>query len=227
MNDIERKKLAMYESIVSYLLENRDILSTVRGFSWSLTKLRRVIDEIELKEKEISSQTLEKTIQTSKAREELILKLTPMVTSMFTYSKQIGDVYLKEKSRCTQSFLVRLRDSELIDKSNALRQLAGRHIDGLKGFGITKNFLNELEINIEQFKKSLENKITSFISSDAVESLRKLFEYADRILMEQMDKFVEQLDEEYEEFYEDYLLIRAMENTEEIEDGLEIEEIEV
>jgi hypothetical protein len=41
-----------------------------------------------------------------------------------------------------------------------------------------------------------------------------------------MDKFVELLDEQFEEFYDEYILIRAMENQEEIEDSLEIEEIE-
>lgn len=226
MNDLERKKLGMYESLISYLHENRDITSTIRGFNWSLTKLKRVIDEIEQKEKEISSQTLEKTIQTSKAREELIENLTPVISSLFTYSRQVGDVYLKEKTRCTQSFLVRLRDSELIDKSYAIKQLAEKHLNDLKSYKITKKEIERIERSIEQFKKSLENKITSFISSDAVDALNKLFGDADVILMDQMDKYVELLDEAYDEFYEDYLLIRSMENQEELEDSLEIAEVD-
>jgi hypothetical protein len=226
MNDIERNKLGMYDSLIGFLQENRDITTTIRGFNWSLTKLRRVIDDIELKEKEISSQMLEKTIQTSKVREELIVNLSALLTSMFTYSRQIGDVHLKEKCRCTQSSLVRMRDSELIDKAIGTIQISEKHLDGLKSFKIYKKDIERIAKLVEQFKKSLEVKITSFISSDAVESMGTLFQDADRILTDQMDKYIELLDEQYDEFYDDYLLIRTMENQEEMVDSLEIEEIE-
>ncbi len=222
MTDLEKSKIYMYEAVVSLLLENRDIVTLIRPFHTSLNKLRRLIDEIEKKEKELSSQTLSKTIEASKAKEELIPVLSQITSALFIYAKQAGDIKLKEKTRCSNSYFVRLRDSELIDYSSAILNIANKNIASLKKFDITKSHLELLNVKLEQFKNALDNKITGIMSGETVTSITELFVEADNIVSQQMDRYVEILGEEYEEFYDEYLSTRAMESEENEIESLEL-----
>lgn len=227
MSDTERNKLNMYESVVSVCLENREIINSVRSFPWSITKLRKVIDEIKRKEKELSSETLEKTIITYKLKDELIFSLVPVVSSLFNFAKESNNLSLKDKTRHSQSYYVRLRDKELLDKAYGIYSLAERSISRLKKFGISIHSLNELKVKADQFKNALDNKIISFVSSSTVLSLNNLFGEADKILNDNLDIYMEALSGDFEEFYEDYLEARSVEAErllDEEEEVLDVEE---
>jgi hypothetical protein len=224
MSDSEKNRLSMYETVIMYLLENKDIISVNRSFSFTINKLRKAIDEIKIKDKELSSDTLEKTILTYNAKDELIFALVPVTAALYNFAKENGNIELKEKCRMSQSNLVRLRDNELLNKSIAMHHFALNYFSRLGKFGIRKNTLQDLNNKIEKFRNALDNKIVTFVSSNAVLSLNASFQEAERILNDQMDKLMEPFNDENEEFYDDYLSIRSMEYVEGYEDeSLEIE----
>jgi len=227
MSDTERNKLNMYESVVSVCQENREIINTVRSFPWSITKLRKMIDEIKRKEKELSSETLEKTIITYKLRDELIFTLIPVVSALFNFAKENNNLALKEKTRHSQSYYVRLRDRELLDKAFGVYSLAERSLSRLKKFGISIQVLHDLKAKADQFKNALDNKIISFVSSSTVLSLNNLFNEADKLLNNQLDVYMEVLSGDFEEFYEDYLIARSVDEErllDEEEESIDVEE---
>lgn len=211
MTDNEKLKIGMYESVISYLFENRDIISTIRGFTSSINKLRKVIDEIKRKEKELSSDILEKTIISSKAKEDMIVSVIPLAQAIFNYAKQTGNIQLKEKSRLSHSMFERMRDSQLLDKCTMIHMLGAKYISSLAPYAISEDTINNVGTKIEEYRHSLGQKISSFISSDTVVSMNLLFEESDFILMKQMDNYMEILSDEYVEFYDDYLIVRSLE----------------
>lgn len=211
MSDYEQNKLAMFEYLISYLNENRDIISQVRSFSWAINKLRKVIDEIKRKEKVLSSDILEKTIQSAKVKDELIFSLIPISTALFNYAKEIDDIQLKAKVKMGQSYFVRLRDTELLDKSEMLRLLGINVLPQLKKYGITMNTLHNLKLKLDEFKNALNNKVVSLISSSTVVEMNELFLEAEKFL-KQMDSFVEVIGDDYPDFYDEYLEVRSVEN---------------
>jgi hypothetical protein len=218
MSDQEKQKLNMYESLITFLSENRDIISGVRSFSWSISKLRKMVDEIKQKDKEISSVTLEKTIIAYKAKDELIIALVPVASALYTFARDSKNLELKEKARNAQSYYIRLRDRELVDKAVAIYSLALSNLSRLRKFGISASVLNDLKIKIDRFKSALGDKVVSFVSSNAVVSLASLFSEADKILCVQMDNYVENLTDVNEEFYDEYLSIRSMEDQDVIDE---------
>lgn len=226
MNDIETLKLGMYESVLSFLAENRDITSGIRAFSWNISRLRKIIDDIRQKEKDASSKTLEKTIQSSSCREELIFKLVPVANSLYAFAKDRGDLALREKTRFSQSLLVRMKDKELIDKATAVVLISENKLPQLGQFGITDQLLDELKNKIEAYKYSLENKISSFISGSSPSSFEGLFMEADKILAKNIDNFVEMLGDANQEFYDDYLIARSLDSQDQKKLLMEIEEEE-
>lgn len=211
MNDFEKQKLGMYESVLTLLSENRDIVSTVRAFTSNSVRLRKVMDEIRRLDRELSSEILNKTIQNASAKEELIVTLTPVIAGLFNHAKETNDLRLKEKTRLTKSNLFRMLDKELIDNAEAIRLLALTYIVQLKKYGVSPNNIHQLNDKLTAFRNTLENKVSSLISSSTVMMLSELFKKADDILTV-MDMFVESLEDEYEEFYEEYIDARDIEN---------------
>lgn len=211
MSDHEQNKLSMFESVISYLGENRDITSNVRSFSWAINKLRKVMDEIRRKEKVLSSDILGKTIQSAKVKDELVFTLIPISTALFNYAKEVDDIALKAKVKAGQSYFVRLRDTELLDKSEMLRLIGLNILPQLKKYGISLNTFHNLKLKIEEFRNALNNKVVSLISSSTVMEMNELFLDAEKYL-KQMDVNVEALGDDFPEFYDEYLEVRALEN---------------
>jgi hypothetical protein len=208
----------MYEMVITYLQENKDIISYNSSFSYAISKLRNAIDEIKLKDRELSSDVFGKTILTNKAKEDLIFTVIPLTTSLYNFAKEKNNLELKEKTRLTQSHCARLRDIELVNQSIAIMHLAIKNFDGLGKYGITKKTVQGLNIKILKFKNALNNKLFKFASSSTALSLNAAFTEAENILINEMDKLVEPFSMENEEFYNDYLSIRSMEYFEESEE---------
>ncbi|MCU7493243.1 MAG: hypothetical protein ACM3UR_02695 [Bacteroidota bacterium] len=223
MNDVEKKKLGMYESVLTLLAENKDITSTVRSFNSTITKLRKAMDEIRRTEKALSSEILDKTILNARAKDNLITALVPVISSLFNYARQTNNLELREKTRFTQSHLVRMLDSELIKKAEGTYLLAEKYMAMARIPGLNNRTLADLSAQTDAFRNTLAKKISSLIDSSTVMFMNDLFNNADSI-MTQMDKFVEQLTEEYEEFYDEYIYARDLENQDQVKAMMELEE---
>lgn len=223
MNDFEKQKLGMYESVLLLLAENKDIVSTVRSFGANISKLRKAMDEIRRVDRELSSEILNKTIQNASAKDELIIVLEPVTTALFNYARKSNDIMLKEKTRLTKSHFVRMLDKELTDKAEAIRVLAVANAPHLKKMGIFQGDIKFLAENLNTFRNTLENKVSSLISSSTVVFLSDLFAKADGI-MSTMDAFVESLDDEFEEFYDEYLEARDLSNQDQAKALMALEE---
>lgn len=223
MNDVEKKKLGMYESVLTLLAENKDITTTVRSFNSTISKLRKAMDEIRRTEKALSSEILDKTILNARAKDNLITALVPVISALFNYARQTNNLELREKTRFTQSHLVRMLDSELIKKAEGIYLLAEKFMAMARIPGLNNRTLAELSDKTGAFRNTLAKKVSSLIDSTTVMFMNDLFNNADAI-MTQMDKFVEQLTEEYEEFYDEYIYARDLENQDQVKAMMELEE---
>jgi hypothetical protein len=218
MSEYEKNKLLMYEIVITYLLENIDIISYNPTFLNAISKLKYAIERIKFKDIELSSDILRKTILTYKAKEDLIFTIIPVTTSLNNYAKEKNNIKLKEKTRLTQSYYIRLRDTELIEQSLAIIYFAKKYFKGLGKYGITKNSIQTLNIEILKFKNTLNNKSITFASNSTNISLVDSFTVAENVLTNQIDRLVEPLNLENQEFYNDYLTIRSMKYFEESEE---------
>jgi len=227
MSDNDKKRLSMYENVISFLQENRDIISLNRSFYYSLSKLKKMVDEIKIRDKELSSDTLEKTVKTYNAKDELILSLVSVTAALYNFARERNDITLKEKTRISQSFFVRLRDVELINRASGIYQIANLNSNVLQKYKVTKQAIQDLKAKLDRFSSALDTKVNSFITGDAAVALSNSFNEAESIINNQLDKLVEQFDSVFPEFYDDYLLIRSMENIEEgEEEEMEMENYE-
>lgn len=224
MSENEQKQLDMYEAVLLLLSENKDIISQMPSFNWAISKLKKVIDEIKREDKVISHETFEITIKTSNIKDNLIFGLVPVVSAVFQYARSSNNLALKEKTRFTQSHFVRMLDKELIERAEVILPIAYKNLAHLGKYGISKKTLEDLGTRIQDFKNILDNKLASLISTSALTPLTELFNEADKILSKYMDVYAENLVEEYEEFYDDYLWTRNVENLDDKKALMELED---
>jgi hypothetical protein len=95
MSDNEKNKLLMYKIVITFLLENKDIISYNPSFSIAISKLKDAINKIKMKDMEISSNILGKTIITSEAKEDLIFTVILVTASQNNFAKKIVLNYKK------------------------------------------------------------------------------------------------------------------------------------
>ncbi|MCU7494532.1 MAG: hypothetical protein HF314_01310 [Ignavibacteria bacterium] len=224
MSDKEQNKLDMYDAVLSLLSDNKEIVSNIPALVSSISRFRKVVDEIRREERTISSEAFEITIRTSKLKDDLIFSLVPVASGLFNFAKENGDLRLKEKCRITQSHFVRMLDRDLLEKAEILRSLAKDHLLKLKKYGINAQKLSEVQAKMTSFRNSLGNKVASFVSTDTMTPLQELFNEADRILSKYMDNYVESLNGSYAEFYDEYLWTRDIENQDAVKVMMELEE---
>ncbi|MGE5497352.1 MAG: hypothetical protein ACM3Q2_04750 [Syntrophothermus sp.] len=224
MSENEQKQLDMYEAVLLLLSENKDIISQMPTFNWAISKLKKVIDEIKREDKVISHETFEITIKTSNIKDNLIFGLVPVTSAVFQYARSVNNLSLKEKTRFTQSHFVRMLDKELIERAEVILAIAYKNLEHLSMYGISKKTLEDLSTRIQDFKNILDNKLASLISTSTLTPLTDLFNEADKILSKYMDVYAENLIEEYEEFYDDYLWTRNVENLDDKKALMELEE---
>lgn len=208
MSRSEKAKLELYTAILSYLNENREITCNIRAFMWSISKFRKLTEEIKCKQRELSSESMEKSLQVSKVKDDLILLLLPVISSLHNYAKETKDAALKSTTRVTYSQIVRIQDRELIEKAVMIIKLAEKYMTRTRRQEITLHTLQTLRYKVEKFRLLLEDRFFSFISSSSLLAMNSLFAEADKMLYNFIDNFVESLSEGYPEFHRNYLKVR-------------------
>ncbi|MCU7494650.1 MAG: hypothetical protein HF314_13840 [Ignavibacteria bacterium] len=208
MSGSEKAKLELYTVILSYLDDNREIASNIRAFMWAISKFRKLTEEIKCKQREISSESLEKSLQVSKAKDDLMLLLLPVISSLHNYAKETHDSALKSTTRVTYSQIVRTQDRELIEKSILIIRLAEKYMARMRRQEITLHTLQTMKYKTEKFALLLEDRFFSLISSSSLVAMNSLFAEADKMLYNFIDNFVESLSEGFPEFQRNYVKIR-------------------
>jgi len=218
MNDVERKKMLMYEEILTFLRENRESTTGVQGINSNALKLYRVMDEIRNTEKLVSSETFKRTIKTNESRENLIARLLPIISKMQKFARDNNDVLLKERTKLSQSNLVLYKNYELLNKAILLESLAEKHIQQLKKYGLRSENIAALKNQISEFHTISSDNGTG--PNTAAFILEKLFIQADSIITN-IDEIIENYVED-EVFYEEYVYVKEQQYEEALDEKDEL-----
>lgn len=209
MSNNEVIKLNVYENVLKFLEENRDITCNVRAFSWSIARFQRVVEELRKKEREFADEVLEKSILVSNAKDEMIMSLFAIQSSLIKFVREVKDENLKHRVKGTQTQFFRMSETELIEKASAIQLLAVINLPKLRKYGMTPNMTHDLKNKIECLKQALDNKVMVYYSSSNLITMNSLFTEADKIMTNYIDGFVESLGEDFPEFYSDYSMAKV------------------
>ncbi|MGE5400059.1 MAG: hypothetical protein ACM3S2_06630 [Ignavibacteriales bacterium] len=212
MNEGEKSKLDMFQAVLTYLNEHRELTSSIKAFTWSISKFRKIVEEIKQRQNNASIKALDRSIQIANARDELIMSLLPITQSLYNIAREIKDENLKVRTKLNYNQAVRLKDTELLERALTVVILSEKKISYLRKSGITFPALQNLRLRLGKYKCALEDRAHSNISGNTVTGLNKLFEEAEKILTNYIDNFVEIFAEDFVEFHSGYFYTRRQLN---------------
>lgn len=118
-------------------------------------KFQKLMEEKRRKEESFSTGTFEKGIQTSKAKNELVFALVRVGSVLYTHG-------VLEAGKGTLSFFMRLKHGDLLQSAAEFIMLARENSAMLKKAGLSRTAVQELQLKLEKFQASLEEKVLNF-----------------------------------------------------------------
>lgn len=218
MNDLEKRKMLMYEDILTFLRENREVTTGIQGINSNISRLYRVMDEIRNTDKLVSSETLKRTLKTNETRELLINSLIPIISALNKFAREANDVLLKERTKLSRSNLVLYKNFELLNKATLIASLTEKYIRQLNKFGIKNSYLVSLNNQIQLFHSSINDNGVGPESAAFI--LERLFKQADSFITN-IDDIIENYIED-EIFYEEYQWLKDHDHEEALEEKEEL-----
>lgn len=146
-----------------------------------ITVLKDIIKRISLKKKGLRKDKDE-------WEEKLTLLLSIVCGSGVSYGKKINDVVMEENFSLAQSTLEGLRDTELIEKANAIIEMQSDVAAQLIEYGITTAFMDDVKLALEKFEEKNSKPIVNIYTTEAdnAEAMTKAFELSDFVLQDMM-----------------------------------------
>jgi hypothetical protein len=210
MNKKQENKLAMLKTVDTYLDENREIAGTIAEFNTNHQQLKSVYNEIMAKDDQKINALKGRTVNKREAKRKVTSAAKSIAGGLFAFGKKSGDNIIMKKADIYVSKLIAMRDIELIEAAESLRNLALEYSDALAEFGISAAKLTAFSSKISEYDNAVGQKQNSIIiQTGATKTLKTLFSEADSVLLS-MNKLADSLKDEHPEFVRDYYAARVV-----------------
>ena len=209
----QSNKLTMFEAVINYLEERTGIVNSIAEFAVSFTEFKTAAKSISEKEVERQTASAGKTNAKYSAEEELIDSTVDVGAGLFTYSRKNKIAESKELSDISERKLGRLKDVDLLNKCTQVYNAAKNVESELAPFGVTAELVEGLRSKIAAFELSIGDRNASAAKrKGAGKTVVEMFNEADDILEEELDRFVDKFKTRDTDFYEGYYAARNIKN---------------
>ncbi len=211
MKDSQENKLTMYEAVLSLLRLKLAIITSIPALLNSRDEFALKITEIKEMARQKREVTAGKRAAKADAENILISVLMSVGSALFSFGRKIKDSELQALSNIRVSRLEDMRDTELVSKAETVYGKLQENIDKLSDYNITPEIVTDLRIKIDNFANALgERESAAAKGAGATANLKALFNQADEMLYDDMDRLIELLRESNGEFYNEYFAARVI-----------------
>lgn len=212
MRKRQENKFAMYNTTDSYLSESQVIVESINELNAHHQDFKAKLTAIKSKNDEKKNAIMGKAVSKLMARDNVIKSSIKVSAGLYAYAKRSRNIELAEISNVHRSDLGKMRDTELVDGLEALRDLAYSYIRSLETFGVTAAKFDEFKNKITEYDIAVGRSQTGMVRrKGAGKSLTILFTEADDVLVT-LDKLVNGLNDEHPEFVRMYNDARLINN---------------
>jgi hypothetical protein len=211
MRTSQSNKLSMYDTVLKFLKGQIAKVNTVVQFVLSLTTFETAVQNIKDKEKERQTASTGKTDAKHIAEEDLISLTANIAAGLFAYARKTNKPELKALTDITESKLGKLKDTDLASKCMQIYDAAKTAENEIDDYGVTTAMITELKTQVEAYQNIVGDRDASAAKrTGAGLTLVEMFNKADDILVEELDKFVDKFKAKDIEFYEGYYAARSI-----------------
>lgn len=150
-------------------------------------------------------------VDKSVSKKDLSKDAATMAGRIFAYAAKNGNNALKQSANHSVSVFLRLKDAELAPACQAIHDLADTNKTALADYGVTAAKLTSLQNKINAYAASVPMPRTAVTERKVTKAqIKEMFKQTDAILVEQMDKLVEDFAEEHPTFVAEYKAARTI-----------------
>jgi hypothetical protein len=204
----QTNKRVMFGRVAAVVNQRMVLFAGLSAFSTAFEKFENLLEDIDrtVKDKEYSGAG---AFNIRDASEETLKNVLVEVSSaLFSYAGKAKLADVKTIAIVKRSELERMSLVELGQKAKSISELATRYAAHLAAYGADANKLMKLNAALIKFQNSTAACSTGTIGQ--VVSLRDLFQEAESVLSERLDKMVETLKRKHLEFYLEYQTARVI-----------------
>ncbi len=213
MDKRENIKAKMFRGVTQVLDRNQAVIEKIPAFQLSYEDFKTAVISIDENDKKYQNVTNGVTSKKDEIEDALIEKIMALSSSASVYARRTGNNALKESVKVRPSRLKRMRDMDLLTKAKQIHESIATNQAGLEEYGVTKDDIETLGQRVSDFEQSIKVQEDSFAQAKAArQELGEQFEYAEDILIEELDAMIERVAEANAQFYADYQKNRRLED---------------
>ncbi len=214
MNKRQENKLTAYESVLELFGDNPDVVQSIAGLTDSVSAFRTTVADVKSKSIEKDGAVTGKTTEKYNTEDGLISCLLPVCSVLYLLGRKQGNARIMEFADVTESRLRKMRDTELSSYGAAAADTASENAEGLAAFGITPEKITDIRTRADAYSRAIGQREKSIADrKGASETLAGLFDSADDILDNELDRFIEMVRPANVEFYNKYFAARVIKDT--------------
>ena len=119
------------------------------------SRLRKLMEEKRRVEERFTTGTIEKGIQTSNAKNDLVFALVRLGSVLYTHG-------IVEAGKCRVSYFMRLKHGDLIQNASEFIEMAKENSSLLRKAGFNRLAIPILQSKLKKFEDSLEDKVLNY-----------------------------------------------------------------
>lgn len=207
----QENKLSTFEDIETVLENNINIINNIPEFVNTKNEFNNVISNI--RDKAVRKGTVTKGITQTKTvkRIELESVIIESSSALYILGHKKSNEIIKAIAKVNQSELDRFRDTEIVNKANAILHTMEENSDELANFGKNTDDIQKLKTSIQNYKNSTVEKSSSTTEKTVINvSLVELFKRGMELLENEIDKFAESKKTAHRDFYISYFTVRSI-----------------
>ena len=190
MNQYQANRAAMYDTVTAYLTKNRGIWSGLKAFADAVGELQASAEAIDA---HVSRQQAPNgaTDEKAAAWEALEESLIELADTLAAFAAKTANPDLTARVELTRSGIAKLSDDNLVKTSRRIEAAAAENLAALADYSVTPGRITELGTLRDAFsalKAAPRTAIASRVGAPA--TLPDLFDAANRILRDRLDRLV-------------------------------------
>jgi hypothetical protein len=211
MRNNQENKVGMYNGVITVLDNHNGDSDIPRAVFEARDDLKIKVDKITAKDREKATVTSGKTVAEKQAVKQLIDQLMIVGGGLAGWAIVNNNPEAQTVASVRRSYLVRVRDNELVQKAEQIHQLAEQYISNLVDYGINDETLATLKLLTETYQKALGEQESSMATRvSAPVSLTTLFQESDEILKLRLDPLMETVKPVNPDLYNAYKAARVI-----------------
>jgi hypothetical protein len=169
------------------------------------------VTAIKAKTSELNNTKVGKTAAKHAAEDELIDILVPAAHALYTIGKEKKLPDVMEQTDSTDRDVRRMRDTDLAEKADEIAKLAVRFTAELADYGFNAAKISLLRAKVDTYSQAIGLRESSVGEhSGAYVALQQLYDQADELLGDELDRLIELIRIPEPQIYDQYFALRSV-----------------